>query len=121
MVKINGNKNNTPDYKAIGEKVRAAREKLELTQENLAEKTGFSSVHISNIENAHTKVSLSALIIIANALGTSLDELVCKDLDNVHDLRTIQYNEMLSDCTPKEARIKNDTLTTLKYSLKNNL
>ena len=120
MVKISNPNNWKPNYIAIGEKVRESREKLKWTQETLAEKTGLSAVHISNIETAHTKVSLPALIIIANALGTSLDLLACEDLDNVYDIRAKQHNDMLSDCTPKEARIINDTLSTLKSSLKKN-
>lgn len=120
MVKINNPNNWKPNYIAIGERVRKTREDLKWTQENLAEKTGFSAVHISNIENAHTKVSLPALIIIANALGTSLDVLACDDLDNVYEIRAQKHHDILSDCTPKEARIINDTLSTLKSSLRKN-
>lgn len=113
MVKINN-----PNYAAIGEKVRKKRESLRWTQETLAEKTGYSAVHISNIETAHTKVSLSALIIIANALGTTLDELVCDDLDNVSDFRNVQYAKVLLDCTPTETKIITDAASTLKRILR---
>ena len=120
VVKINYPNNWQPNYIAIGEKVRKTREDLNWTQEALAEKTGLSAVHISNIETAHTKVSLPALIIIANALGTSLDVLACDDLDNVYEIRAQQHHDIISDCTPKEARIINDTISTLKRSLKKN-
>ena len=121
MVKISNPNNWKPNYIAIGEKVRKKRESLNWTQEALAEKTDFSAVHISNIETAHTKVSLPALIIIANALGTSLDELVCDDLDNVSDLRNIQHTKILSDCTPTETKIINDAVSSLKKILRKHL
>ena len=35
-----------------------------------------NSSHISNVENAHTKVSLIALLAIANALDTTIDYLL---------------------------------------------
>lgn len=37
---------------------------------------GCNPSHISNVENAHTKVSLVALLSIANALNTTIDYLL---------------------------------------------
>lgn len=38
--------------------------------------------HISNVENAHTKVSLNVLLAIANALNTSIDYLLSDQYEN---------------------------------------
>lgn len=38
------------DYAAIGKRIRKARKKQNLTQEQLAEMNGVKSAHISNIE-----------------------------------------------------------------------
>lgn len=56
------------DYKAIGKRIKIARIQAELSQEALAEKADLSPTHMSNIENANTKLSLPMLISIANAL-----------------------------------------------------
>ena len=65
------------DYDAIGMRIKIARIKAKITQEVLANKTGLSVVHISNVENGNAKVSLPSLISIANALSVSVDELLC--------------------------------------------
>ena len=49
---------NDLDYGTIGVRVRAARKKLGLTQEELANRTELTVPYISNIENNHTKLSL---------------------------------------------------------------
>ena len=68
------------DYDAIGLRIKIARLKAKKTQETLANETGLSATHISNIETGNTKLSLPTIIAIANALSVSVDELLC---DNV--------------------------------------
>ena len=50
----------------IGKRIKIARIQAELSQEALAEKADLSPTHMSNIENANTKLSLPMLISIAN-------------------------------------------------------
>lgn len=57
------------DYKAIGKRIKIARIRADLTQEKLAERVNLSTSHMSNIETGTTKVSLSAIVDIANALS----------------------------------------------------
>ena len=56
------------NYKDIGVLVKQERINKNITQEKLAELSGVSVTHMSNIENANTKLSLPVLINIANAL-----------------------------------------------------
>ena len=63
-------------YFNLGLKIKEVRLSKGYTQDYLAEKVGCNTSHISNIENNHTKVSLNVLVIIANALETSLDYLL---------------------------------------------
>ena len=65
------------DYKAIGKRIKIARIKADLKQEQLAERASLSPTHISNVETGTTKVSLSAIVSIANALGVTADDLLC--------------------------------------------
>lgn len=109
--------NNYMDYETMGKRIKEIRIKKCFTQEELAEKTGLSSAHISNIETAHTKVSLTSLVAIANALEVSLDDIVCDSLVNRVGAYSDKVVDNLSECTLKEVRVINDTLDALKKSI----
>lgn len=66
----------TINYEKLGLRIKEVRVSRNLTQDNLAEAVGCNVSHISNIENFHTKVSLSVLLSIANALNVTLDYLM---------------------------------------------
>jgi transcriptional regulator with XRE-family HTH domain len=57
------------DYRAIGQRIRDARKKSRITQEELAEKAGVGNQHISDIERGLTGMSVGTLIDICSALG----------------------------------------------------
>ena len=50
------------DYKAIGVRIKAARARKGVTQGYIAEVTGLSTPHISNIETGNTKLGLPTII-----------------------------------------------------------
>lgn len=108
------------DYITMGKRIKEIRKKKGITQEKLAELTGLSSAHISNIETAHTKVSLSSAVSIANALKISLDEIVGDSLVSRIGTYSDKAVDNLSECTITEVRIINDTLDALKRSLLKN-
>ena len=68
------------DYDAIGMRIKIARIKAKMTQEVLADQVGLSVVHISNIETGNAKMSLQAIIDIANTLSVSVDDLLCDSI-----------------------------------------
>ena len=70
------------DYVKLGLRIKEVRQSHNLTQDNLAEMVGVATSHISNTENAHTKVSLNVLLAIANALNTSIDYLLSNQYEN---------------------------------------
>lgn len=70
------------DYKKLGLKIKDVRIHQGLTQELLAEIVGCNTSHISNIENAHTRVGLNVLLAIANALHTTIDYLLSDQYSN---------------------------------------
>jgi len=63
-------------YRWLGEYIKSIRQKKKLTQENLAQATGFTRVSIANIEGGKQKVQLHTLIDIANYLEISFIELL---------------------------------------------
>lgn len=64
------------NYKLVGQRLRAARKKRGMTQEQLAELAGISPQHCSGIETGAAKVSLPALVNLSNVLHVSMDELL---------------------------------------------
>lgn len=60
------------DYYEIAFSLRSAREKAGLTQEELAEKSGFSQVHISRFESGLSNMTIKTLERLAGAMGKKL-------------------------------------------------
>ena len=101
------------DYKAIGIRIRDKRISKKISQCELANIVGISNPHISNIERARTKVSLPTLIEIANALDTTLDELVCDNVNQSKHIYVQDIAEEIDKCNIGEIRIIADMIKTL--------
>lgn len=59
----------------LGARIREQRKRMEMTQENLAEKLGIDQKHMSRIELGKSYPSLDRLIKIAEALDVTLPSL----------------------------------------------
>ena len=65
------------NIKEIGDKIRAIRNKKELTQDALAKKADLPYTTLTKIEsNVITKPSIQTVTKIAKGLGVSIDELI---------------------------------------------
>lgn len=108
------------DYSAIGKRIKIARIKFgsDFTQEVLSERTGISLPHISNIETGKTKLSLPALINIANALSVTVDELLCDNVLQSKHIFEKEAAEVFADCSELEIRIIVDILKASKKALR---
>ena len=106
------------DYKAIGKRIKIARIKADLTQERLAEMVEISPTHMSNIETGTTRVSLTAIVSLANALSVTVDDLLC---DSVVKSK-VQFEKdiagILADCDEYEIRMVKDMAQALKDALR---
>ena len=96
------------DKRAIRHRIREAREKASLTQEELAEACSISVSHVSHIESGDRNPSVEVLVRICNATHTSpqyilQDSLGHNELDALYSLseRTKEFDvfelEMLND------------------------
>ena len=74
------------DYGALGTRIRTAREKKYLTQEQLGEICSLSTAHIGHIERGTRTPSIDALCAISSALGVSLDSLLLDSFDGADKL-----------------------------------
>ena len=64
------------DLKAVGQRIKAAREAKNLTQEELAALVNLSTTHVSVIERGLKVTKLDTFVAIANALDISADALL---------------------------------------------
>lgn len=64
------------DLRAIGARIKAARERAGMTQEDLAAELEMSPTHISVLERGLKAPKLETLVNIANALHVSSDMLL---------------------------------------------
>jgi transcriptional regulator with XRE-family HTH domain len=61
----------------FGEAVRARRERLGVTQEDLSFRSGLHRTHIALVEGGRREARLSTICVLALALNVSVSELVC--------------------------------------------
>ena len=109
------------DYSAIGLRIKIARIRARMTQETLAERTDFSITHISNIETGNTKLSLPAIINIANTLSVSVDQLLCDNMVCSDHVLYREAQEFLAGCaSTEERRFLLDVLKSTKEAMEKN-
>ena len=106
------------DYKAIGKRIKIARIKADMKQEKLAEKSGLSPTHVSNVETGTTKASLPALVSLANALGVTVDDLLCDNLIHARVQFERDIAELLEGCDNYEIRMVKDMTEALITTLR---
>ena len=100
---------------ALGKRIKAAREKKDMTQEELSAAVDYSVDHMSVIERGVKAPRLDKLVAIANVLGVGTDELLQDDLDCAVLLQASEISERLKTLPPeKQRRVLNvlDTLIT---------
>ena len=105
------------DYYAIGQRIRKFRKACGLSQEELAEKVGISTTHMSHIETGNTKLSLQVLVDIASTLSVQTDELLYElPAQNTYALKQ-ELADLLMTCSPREINILLDVLKSVRVSL----
>ncbi len=104
------------DYKAIGLRIKVARARKGLTQGNIAQLTGLSTPHISNIETGNTKLGLPTIIHLANVLDVSVDELLCDNVHRSEQIYSHELSDLLQDCTVDELHIISELAKVVKKS-----
>ena len=60
----------------LGNRIREERQKLHLTQAQLAEKLNVSTTYIGYVERGERSLTLEKLTLLANLLGVSIDYLL---------------------------------------------
>lgn len=107
--------------KRVGNRIKKQREKLGLTQEQFAEKLGFSTNYISTIERGASFPRYDKLIVILNGLETSADAIFCDVLEHATTYQASEISKALEKLSPAEQkRILQVTEFMVKQAMENN-
>lgn len=105
------------DYYEIGQRIRKIRKVRGLSQEELSEKVGISTTHMSHIETGNTKMSLPIFVKLANVLEVQTDELLHEDSLAGRSASVARIAELLDGCTSQQVQIIEGIVIATKESL----
>ena len=84
----------------IGKRIKECRERLGLTQEQFAEKTGFTANYISTLERGASFPRCEKLIILLNALEVSADAIFCDVVNHSTEYKASELSEEMKSLSP---------------------
>ena len=99
------------DQIALGKRIKAARERAGMTQEELAAAVDYSVDHMSVVERGVKAPKLDKLV--ANVLKVGTDELLQDNLDAATLLHATELSERLKALSPEGQRKVMNVLDTL--------
>lgn len=108
------------DYKALGKRIRIARINADMTQDRLSTMLEMSPSHMSNIETGSTRISLTALVSIANALGVTVDDLLYDSIVHARPQLERDIQQIVDSCDDYELRVVKDVTQSVVDALRAN-
>ena len=102
------------DLLVVGNRIKEARIKLKLTQEDIAARVDISSQYWSMMETGRYGGSVNTYLKIAAALNMTLNDLFYDDTELIRAVRGFDMNGWLSDCDEFEKAVLLDSLFALK-------
>lgn len=100
---------------ALGKTIRNERKERNLTQQDLADKTGISRRHITNIEGGKINASFEVVLAIVKELNISLDNIIYADLNENYETELQKIAVWLSSCSNEQKQI---ALKTIEFILR---
>lgn len=105
------------DYYAIGRRIRKIRKAQGLSQEELAEKVGISTTHMSHIETGNTKLSLQVFVELSKNLNIRTDEMLSDGEFASRSTAMEEIIRILDSCTTQEIKVIEDIVKAAKTAL----
>ncbi len=105
------------DYYEIGQRIRKFRKAHGFSQEELAEKVGISTTHMSHIETGNTKLSLPVLVLLSQVLDVRTDDLLFDSIEPGYAATTDEIASILENCTPQQLRFIKELIQVAKISM----
>lgn len=108
------------DYMFIGNRIREIRMLRDVSQQELADRTGLSPVYVSYIETGSKKPSLGTIIKIAEAMNVTVDIIIGMNYTDNDEEDIRELDMMMADCSRYEKNIIITSVYYLKKSLRQN-
>ena len=89
----------------LGRRIRALREKRELSQAQLAERAGLSSKYLGEIERGEGNISMELLTKVAEGLGAPLSAIVENEHEQTHEELIGAIIRLAPELSHKDAQI----------------
>ena len=106
------------NYIALGQRIRSIRTKKGISQMVLAERIDRSAAYMSYVENGYKSCSLDTLVLVANELNVSTDDLLVDSLANTIKVSNHEFATIVSDCNEYEMRVLLDFVKKAKESMR---
>ena len=100
------------EAKVLGNAIKDARIKNNLSQEELAELVGITPTHLKHIESEHRKPSIEVLFNRTKILHISLDNLIFNNDSKSAELHNAEI--LLKDCDLRELEIVIDVIKSIQ-------
>ncbi len=91
------------DYKRLGKRIREERQRLNLTQAQLAEDIDISDTYMGAIERGERSLTLDTLVRLVNRLGVTVDYLLADSVSD-NDSNIMEQFKQIIDCQPLERK-----------------
>lgn len=91
------------DYKKLGKRIREERQRINLTQAELAEDIDISDTYMGAIERGERSLTLDTLVRLVNRLGVTVDYMLADSVDD-SDTNIMEQFKQIIDCQPLERK-----------------
>lgn len=91
------------DYKRLGKRIREERQRLNLTQAQLAESIDISDTYMGAIERGERSLTLDTLVRLVNRLGVTVDYLLSDSVTDT-DSNIMEQFKQIIDRQPLERK-----------------
>ena len=91
------------DYLRLGKRIREERQRLNLTQAQLAEDIDISDTYMGAIERGERSLTLDTLVRLVNRLGVTVDYILSDSVSG-NDLNIMEQFKQILDGQPLERR-----------------
>lgn len=91
------------DYKRLGKRIREERQRLNLTQAQLAEDIDISDTYMGAIERGERSLTLDTLVRLVNRLGVTVDYMLSDSVSD-NDSNIMNQFKQIIDCQPLERK-----------------
>lgn len=101
------------DFSIIGKRLKEARKKKGLTQEQLVEKMGVSIAYLSKVETGKIHINLERLSEICGILDVTEGEILNGVSNNSQKYLHSEFYELLRKCSPKKQKLAYEILQVI--------